>query len=420
MPIDTFTLDNGLRVIVSEDHSTPMVAVSTWYHVGSAHEPEGRSGFAHLFEHMLFEETEHMADGEFDRMITQAGGRMNGTTDTDRTAYWEILPANRVNLALWAAAERMDRLRVSERGFRTQREVVKEERRLRVENQPYAAAQLSLDTLATDYPPYKHLTIGSMADLDAAEVADALDFYERYYVPNNAVIAVVGDVTVSSVRELAQRFLGAIPRGAAVEPLPPPPSAPREDGERRLVLDDPLARLPLVWIAYNTPPADHPDSYAFTLLARMLSGGESSRLERRLVQEERAALNVVAFSRSRLRGGSIVLGAIANAGVESSRVEELLTEEVAVLRSAGVTERELDKAKNQQRASAITDRLRVQSKGDLLQTVVLHGGDPFVVNDEVARYDAVTLEDVLRVARTYLTRDNRTVVVAQPTTASGG
>jgi len=420
IPIDTFMLANGLRVIVSEDHSTPIVTVSVWYHVGSAHEPPGRSGFAHFFEHMLFEETENLADGELGRLITEAGGVMNGTTDTDRTAYWELLPANRLNLSLWSHAERMERLVITERGFGNQREVVKEERRMRIENQPYGLARLALDTLATDYPPYRHTTIGTMADLDDATAADALEFYERYYVPNNAVIAVVGDVTTAHVRELVEEYFGAIPRGPDVPALPPPQSTPRGDGERRLELDDPLAQLPIVWMAYNVPPAHHPDAYALALLASIFSRGESSRLQRRLVQEERAALDVFVSLRNRLGSGTFTFGAIPNLGIEVSQLEELVGEEIAEFQEAGLSERELRKAKNHRRASLVADRLSVQSKGELLQTARLYHGDPFYVNGELERFEAVTIDDLRRVARTYLTLANRTVVIARPVAPAGG
>ena len=419
IPIDTFTLANGLKVIVAEDHSTPLVAVSMWYHVGSAHEPPGRSGFAHFFEHMLFEETENLPDGEYDRLITQAGGIANGTTDNDRTAYWELLPANRINLALWAHAERMERLEITERGFQNQREVVKEERRMRIDNQPYANAQLAVDTLATDYLPYRHLTIGTMEDLDAATAADALEFYERHYVPNNAVLTVVGDVTAEQVQRLAEDYLGDIPQGEPVPELPPFPATPRTDGERRLELDDPMAQLPLIWISYNVPPVDHPDTHALGLLSTIFSAGESSRLQQRLVQEERAALDVVALLRTRKGPGMLMFGAIPNLGVDIALVEELVAEEIALLQQEGVTARELTKAKNQRRAAEVRSRLRAEAKGELLQSAQLHFGDPFRMNGEVERFEAVTAEDVRRVARLYLTAANRTVVIARPAPPAG-
>ncbi|MBW3536080.1 MAG: insulinase family protein [Gemmatimonadetes bacterium] len=402
------------------DPSTPLVAVSMWYHVGSAHEPEGRSGFAHLFEHLLFEETENLADGDMDRLITQAGGVNNGTTDSDRTAYWELLPSNRLNLALWLHAERMDRLRVSERGLATQREVVQEERRMRYDNQPYASAQLTLDTLSQDYRPYRHTTIGTMDDLEAATASDVQAFYRTWYVPNNAVLTVVGDVTVAEVRALTEEYLGGIARGDEPPPLPAPPATPRTDGERRLVVDDPMAQLPLLWMAFTIPPAGHPDQYALSLLSTIFSGGASSRLYRRLVQEERAALDMISLMDRRVGTGTFRFGALPNHDVEVGRLEALVLEEIERLQEEGVTRAELDKAMSQRRAAEVRGRLQAQTRAEELQRLVLHHGDPFLVNQEMERYEAVTPEDVRRVARTYLTPGNRTVVVARPATAAGG
>jgi predicted Zn-dependent peptidase len=421
LSIDTFSLENGLTVIVSEDRSTPLVAVNMWYRVGSAHEEVGRSGFAHLFEHMLFEETENLAAGEMDRLVSRAGGVYNGTTNTDRTAYYEVVPSNRVNLAFWLHAERMARLRVSEENFQTQREVVKEERRQRVDNQPYAEAQLTVDTVAQrDYAPYRHTVIGSMADLDAAEVGDVLAFYRRYYAPNHAVLTVVGDVSTEQVRELALEYFGDIARGPEVPALPDPPAVPRTDGERRVELEDPLAQLPLVWMAYNLPPTRHPDHAALALMAQVFSTGQSSRLRRRLVDEEQAALDVIAQVDRRLGPGLILFGALPNQGVSIERVEALVQEEIELLQDSGIGDGEMAKALNQVRAAAVTGRLTAESKASLLQSYNLHHGSPFAVNDEMARYEAVTADDIRRVARTYLVPANRTVVVARPTAGPGG
>ena len=414
IPIDTFTLDNGLRVIVSEDHSAPVVAVNMWYHVGSAHEGPKRSGFAHLFEHLFFERTENLSPGELDRLITQAGGSYNGNTDTDRTAYYEVLPANRVNLALWLHAERMARLVVSDRTFSTQREVVKEERRSSIDNQPYGLAQLTLDTLAADYRPYKHPVIGSMEDLDSASTADVEAFYRRHYVPNNAVLAIVGDVTTERIRPMVEEFLGGIPRGEEVAPLPELPAVPRTGGERRAEVEDALAQLPLVWIAYNIPPAKHPDSYALSILSSVFSGGESSRLHRRLVQETGAAPTVLSLLSRRLGPGLFLFGSLPNEGRSIEEIEGLIGEEIEKLKEGGITRRELDKAKNQRLASEVGSRLRVQTKADALQWFQLHYGDPFRINEDVRRFGEVSLDDVRRVARTYLTDANRTVVTAVP------
>ena len=420
MPVDTFSLDNGLRVVVSEDHSTPVVAVEMWYRVGSAHEPAGRSGFAHFFEHLLFEDTENMAEGEFARLIHRAGGVYNGTTDTDRTAFSEVLPSNRVNLALWSHAERMARLRISADDFETQREVVKEERRLRVDNQPYAASQVSVDTVALrDYEPYRHSVIGSMTDLEAASVDDARDFYRRFYTPNHAVLTVVGDVSLADVRAMVENYFGDILRGVDSPSLPPEPVAPRSDGERRRIEPAPLAQVPLVWMAFNVPPADHEDHYALTLASQVLSTGESSRLRRRLISESGAALDVVAQVDRRKGPGLLLLGGVPNQGVDVGEVERMMSEEVERLGTEGVTLEELEAARNQVLTGAVTQRLTVQGKAQLLQSYMLYHDSPFRVNEDLARFHEVTVEDVRRVAATYLVPGNRTVVIAQPSRMTG-
>jgi predicted Zn-dependent peptidase len=257
--LETFTLENGLKVIVHEDHSTPIVAVNIWYDVGSANEETGRSGFAHLFEHMLFQETTNLEPGEFKKHILEAGGTYNGTTNQDRTAYFETVPSNRVNMALWLEAERMENLTVTPENFDREREVVKEERRLRIDNQPYGEAFLTLDTLTADWPPYDHTVIGSMDDLNAATADDVLAFYERYYVPNNAALVISGDVELEQARELVEEYFGDIPRGPEMQALPEFTPTPRSDGERREVLQDDLANTPIFFAGYNIPPHDHPD-----------------------------------------------------------------------------------------------------------------------------------------------------------------
>lgn len=412
---EEFTLDNGLRVIVHEDHSTPIVAVNVWYDVGSAHEEEGRSGFAHLFEHMLFQETENLEEGEVMRLIPAAGGQFNGTTSQDRTNYFEILPASRLNLSFWTHRERMAKLQVTQENFEREREVVKEERRRSYENQPYAEAiGVTLDTLINDWAPYDHPAIGSMADLDAATVDDVRAFYRRYYVPNNATIVVAGDVTVEQVRELAEQYFGDIPRGPDVAPLPAPTPTPRTDGERRVVVEDRMATLPLVAVGFNVPPHDHPDTYALELLSRIFSQGESSRLHRRLVKEEKAALQAGSFFRSRLGPGYFTFFALPNQGVSPDRLEALIHEEVEKLKRDGVSERELQKAKNQLRAGQILGNQRVFARTDALQHYRRFHGDPSEINRDLERYTAVTADDVVAVARKYLTQANRTVMTVVP------
>ncbi len=415
IPIDTFSLDNGLRVIVSEDHSAPVVAVNMWYHVGSAHEVPGRTGFAHFFEHLVFEETENLGNGDFARLVNNAGGTYNGTTSTDRTAYFETLPSNRVNLSFWLHAERMARLVVSERGFENQREVVKEERRLRIDNVAYAQANIVLDSLSTDYEPYRHTPIGSMEDLDAATTDDVKDFYERYYVPNNATLSVAGAVTTDQIRALAEEYFGAIPRGEDVPPLPEPPVTPRTDGERTASVSDEHARLPFLYMGYNVPEAGHPDVYPLAVLCQVFSAGESSRLHQRLVKQDELAPAVISGLQQRLGSGLMLFGSLPHAGGNIEDIRAVIEEEIEKLKAEGITERELEKALNQQRAAQVASRMTVSAKASILQSFALTHGDPFEVNNVLAHYEAVTLDDVLNVARKYLVPENRTVVVARPT-----
>jgi predicted Zn-dependent peptidase len=412
--LETFTLDNGLKVIVHEDHSTPIVAVNIWYDVGSANEEPGRSGFAHLFEHMLFQETTNLEPGEFKKYILEAGGTYNGTTNEDRTAYFETVPSNRLNLALWLEAERMENLTVTPENFDREREVVKEERRLRIDNQPYGEAFLTLDTLAADWPPYNHTVIGSMDDLSAATAEDVLAFYEQYYVPNNAALVISGDVTLEEAREMVGEYFGDIARGPDLAALPEVTPTPRTDGERRKVLEDDLANTPIYFAAFNIPPHDHPDSYPLQLLSSIFSEGESSRLNQRLVRDEKAALTVISQLDSRVGPGVFFFGGIPNQDVEVDRIEALINEEIDKLKNEGVNARELQKAKNQLRANQIEGRQTVFSKSMSLQHYRLYHGDASEINQDLDRYMAVTLDDIRRVARTYLVPANRTVVIAVP------
>lgn len=414
MAFETFTLSNGLRFIVHEDHSTPIVALSTWYDVGSANEPVGRTGFAHFFEHITFQETENLAKGQMDEVVSSAGGFINGTTSQDRTAYYFILPSGQLNRGLWMEAERMAKLRVTQENFDREREVVKEERRMRIENTPYGEAIVSRDTLAFDWTPYDHIPIGTMDDLNAATTADVVAFYEQYYVPNNATIAVAGDVTVEEVKKLAEEYFGSIPRGPELAPLPAMPAVPRTGGERRMTIESPMANLPLIFSSYTIPPHAHDDTYALQLLANILGDGESSRLRKKLIQEEKVALDVGAIVDSRMGPGLMFLVGLPNQGVEVEQLESMLNAEVERVLREGVSARELQKAKNQQRSSMVFDRLKVFNKAEALQHARFFHGDIAAVDTDLQKYEAVTLDDIRAVARKYLTPENRSVVVTVP------
>jgi zinc protease len=408
---ETYQMDNGLRVIVSEDHSTPIVAVDVWYHVGSAYEEEGRSGLAHLFEHMMFLGSENVGKAEHSQYITRAGGEDNASTTEDRTNYWEVLPANRLNLALWLEADRMRSLNISDESFEIERDNVKEERLQRYENQPYGTSFLTSDTLSLDFAPYSHTVIGKMIDLDNAVAEDARAFFRLYYAPNNAVLTVVGDINPKKTRKLIEKYFGEIPRGREVKPLEG--QEPEHDGERRRIIDDPNANVPAAFITYVIPPHLHPDTPALALLGKILTDGESSRLYKRLVKEEEAAVVVFGGADSRKGPGLFRFVTAANVGVDIGRCEELLYDELGRLKREGVTKSELEKAKAQFKADFIRGRETVRQKAEALQHYAYFHDDLADINRDIDRYMAVTLEDIRRVANEYFDEENRTVVIVR-------
>jgi len=422
--ITNFTLGNGLEFIVHEDHSTPVVAVVVYYDVGAAHDPPGRRGFAHLFEHLLFQETEHIKRGDLKRLIEGSGGFYNGATVDDSTLYLDVLPSNRLNLALWVEAERMARLRVTDGNVQREREVVNEEHRMRRANQPYGKSYETLNTLATDYPPYDR--VSTMADLDAATAADVYDFYKQYYNPNSATVIVAGNTSEAEVRKLAEQYFGGLPRGPDVAPLPPPTPTPRTSGERRATLTDELAVAPRLDVAYNIPPRRHEDTNALWLLSTLLGQGESSRLYRRLVAEEQVTSQASSLFDSKYGPGLLMFRLLPMQGIALARLEQLLEEEIGKLQAGDLTPRELEKAKNQLLADrVITDhmtdgRQTVLSKALWLQDAHLMYGDAGAVNTTLDKLLAVTAEDILRVARTYLLPANRTVLATVPGKPAAG
>jgi len=420
IPIEGFELANGLRVVVSEDHSAPVVAVNLWYRVGSAHEEPGRTGFAHLFEHLMFVETENVGPGEMDRLISRAGGTYNGTTNTDRTAYFEVLPSDQVELAFFLHRERMAHLVVSAGGFESQRSVVREEKAQRFDAQPYAGAQVTLDTLSSDYGPYRHPSIGSLEDLDAARVEDVRGFHERYYVPRNATLVVAGDVTLAQVTALAETYFGDIPGGVRSAQLPQPPAVPRTDGERRVEVTDPLARIPLLYVGYTIPGLASPDTPALTLLSSILADGESSRLHRRLVGRDRLAVAVAGAPNLRGGPGFLFFATVPAPGVDIEAVETAVLSEIADVASGMLTEQELEKARNRLLVERVRNRLSVEGKANAIQVQDFYFGDAARINRELAEIEAITLEDLRSAAERYLAPVNRIVVVARPVVAAGG
>lgn len=416
--LDTFSLANGLKVVLAPDHSTQVVAVNVWYNVGSRNEQVGRTGFAHLFEHMMFQGSANVPKGGHMSMVEQAGGSMNGSTQDDRTNYFEVLPSNRYNMGLWLEADRMKSLAVTEANFVNQKETVKEERRLRFDNQPYIGAFLKGVTAPFDSKTcfaYGHELIGSMNDLNAAKVEDVQAFFRLYYAPNNATLTLVGDFDPAEARQLIRQYFGDIPR------VSPPPvvscDAKFNAGQRRETVTDAKATLPALLHIYLVPEYRNPDHAALELLATILGSGESSRMNRAIAREARAALatQVGLDITGPHRGPSTFAAlAIANQGVSPDSLDKLMTREIARVSADGVTDEELTKAKNSRRASQIFGKERALSTAEEIQAANMYLGSPDAVNTDLARYMRVTRDDIKRVAQQYLRPDNSTVILIKP------
>jgi zinc protease len=407
--VQSYTLTNGLKVHFVEDHSAQVVAVNVWYDVGSRNERPGRTGFAHLFEHMMFQGSANVGKMEHGQLIERAGGEFNGSTQPDRTNYYNVVPSNRVNLALWLEADRMRSLAISAENLENQREAVKEERRLRVDNQAYSSA--IIDSLPALFSrdrcfAYAHSIIGSMADLEAATVEDVRAFFAQHYAPNNAVLVIAGDVAPAAVLPMVQQYFGRIPAGPRREAV----TCEGDPGPTRAVVKrivDANATLPAVLMAYRTVPPSHPDYPALALLTTILGEGESSRLNRSLVRGSQVAVAAQTlhdpFGPMRA-GGLFAVLAIANAAVGIDSLHAALERET-LLAADGITTDELEKAQNAWRARTIFARQTALEVSEAVQYAALYLGGPSAVNAEAARYASVTVSDLRRVARTYLRAD---------------
>jgi predicted Zn-dependent peptidase len=411
------TLKNGLRAIIAEDHTAPVFSISVVYNVGSRDERKGRTGFAHLFEHMMFKGSDNVGPGEHFLLVFNNGGNMNGTTNKDRTVYYETLPANQLDLALFLEADRMRSLAVTKDNLDNQRNAVQEERRLGVDNQPYGKTFEAFDDLAYDNFAYKHSTIGSMDDLNAASVEDVAAFFKTYYAPNNAVVAIVGDVKAAECLAKLRTFFEAIPA------QPPPPavdmSEPAQQAERRLTLDDPLARLVRLDIGYKVPPSMTPDDDALSVLATVLGGGRSSRLYEQIVRLKGLASNVNAGKGTSRGPGLFRITATIPPGKLEPDVEAAVDQEVAKVAAGPIEDWEIEKARSAARSTLVSNLESSLSRAILLSQYAVFFNDPGLINTRAERIAAVKVADVQRVAKQYLTRENRTVVITNPKAAAG-
>ena len=402
-----FDLDNGLHVILHEDHSTPIVAVSVMYHVGSKNEEKDRRGFAHFFEHLLFEGSENIGRGEFSKHVERAGGVLNANTTGDRTYYYEVLPSNQLELGLWLESERMLHAKVDQKGVDTQREVVKEERRQRYENQPYGTILIEVLKRAYTEHPYQWPTIGFMEDLNAASEADYKAFYKKFYIPNNAVLVVAGDFDPAQAKVLVSKYFSGIPKGEPVkQPMAVEP--PLEKEVRDIIYD--RIQLPAVVQGYRIPANGTPDFYAVEMVNRLLSNGNASRLNRSLKDEQQKAVYTGAFSLPFEHPGLAILYAIANAGVDATDLERAMDAELHRILKEGVGAEEFAKLLAQLETEAIQDNSRVAGVAGNLATAHMLLGNTALVNKELERYLALTPADLQRAAQTYFSTDRRVVL----------
>ena len=408
-------LKNGLRVIISEDHSAPVFAVAVNYNVGSRDERKGRTGFAHLFEHMMFEGSANVGDGEHFQLVLSNGGSMNGTTNQERTLYYELLPANQLDLALFLEADRMRSLDITKENLDNQRNAVQEERRLRVDNQAYGKTFEVLGELAYENFAYAHSVIGSMADLDAATVDDVTAFFKMYYAPNNAVLSIVGDVDTKATLEKVRKYFEPIPS----QPAPPAPDVtePPQKQERRATLEDALARLPRLDMVYKIPPSSSPDYDPLSVLGTILSGGRSSRFNEMIVRQKQLATVVNAFAgESRGPGLFTVVGVVAP-GKAAADVETAIDAEIERLKAGPIEDWEIEKARTSARNQLVAGLGSSLNRAVTLGEDALFYNDPNRINTRADSIAKVTQADVQRVARQYLVKTGRTVVITTPKAA---
>ena len=406
-----YDLPNGLHVILHEDHSTPIVAVSVLYHVGSKNEKPDRTGFAHFFEHLLFEGSDNIARGEFDKYVQKAGGTLNANTSWDRTFYYEVLPSNQLALGLWLESERMLHAKVDEKGIETQRQVVKEERRQRIDNQPYGSVLEQAMKRAYREHPYKWPVIGAMAHLDAAEEKDYKQFYADFYVPNNATLSIAGDLDIGEAKSLIAKYFETIPKSK--EPYRPHITEPPLGGEVRDTVFDNV-QLPAVIQTYRIPAQGTEDFYAVDMLSQLLSQGESSRLHKALIDEKQLALFVGSFPLSMEDPGVSIAFGIANGGVDPATLEKAMDAEVERVQNELIPEKEFQKLRNQVENDFITSNSTVLGIAESLSNYHTYFGEADLINNEIDRFMEVTREDIQAAAKKYFTPDNRVVLFYLP------
>jgi predicted Zn-dependent peptidase len=410
--IEQFALHNGLRVVLNEDHSVPVVSVAVYYDVGSRNEREGRTGFAHLFEHMMFQGSENVPKAGHFQYISNAGGTMNGTTSSERTNYFETLPASQLPLALWLESDRMRSLNVTQENLDNQREAVKEEKRLRYDNQPYVNGFLRLFEMSFKNPANAHSTIGSMEDLDAATVDDIREFFRIYYAPNNAVLAIAGDFDKSETRDLIEKYFATISR----QPDPPPVdvSEPVEVAQRQDTFLDPLAPVPAFALGWKIPERRTPDFYALSLASHLLFEGESARLYQKLVKGEESVVQIQGGIDERRGPSGLFIVVIPKPDRDGAQIRDTMLREVKQLATIGPSDEEMEKLRNNLFNGALRSRQTSLYRAEQLAEFALYDGDPELFNTDLRKYLEVTADQIKDVLARHLDTDNRVLLDIVP------
>lgn len=412
LKIEQFTLENGLRVVLNQDNTTPVVSVAVYYDVGSRNEKEGRTGFAHLFEHMMFQGSENVKKSEHFQYISNAGGTMNGTTSSERTNYYESLPANQLPLALWLESDRMRSLAVTTENLDNQRNAVQEEKRLNYDNRPYGQVGVLLDEMIFKNFANAHSTIGSMADLDDASVEDVQEFFRVYYAPNNAVLVISGAFETDEAKELVNQYFAEIPK----QPQPPAidVSEPTEVAETYQKYEDKLAPFPAFLFGWKIPPRNTDEFKALELAGRLLNNGESSRLYQKLVKGDESVMQIFGGADERRGPSSYIVYAIPKPEKDVSQIREIIMSEIIDMATNGPTSAEIQKLHNQLINSAVRSRQSSLSRAQQLAEFALYDGDPTLINSELEAYLQITPDQIKDAVNKYLNTDNRALLEVFP------
>lgn len=409
---EEYTLDNGLHVILHQDHSAPIVSVNVMYHVGSKNETPDRTGFAHFFEHLMFEGTKNIDRGEYSEIVEKAGGTLNANTSADRTFYYEILPSNQLELGLWLEAERMLHAKVDSAGIATQKKVVIEEKKQRYDNRPYGDILIQTMDRAFKKHPYQWTTIGDEEHIRAAEDHEFQEFYNMFYVPNNSVLVVAGDFEKKEAKKYIDKYYATIPKSDQ-EIRRPDKDEPPLKGEIRDTIYDQI-QLPAIIQAYRTPAMGTDDYYAVDMLGKLLSGGQSSRLHRKLVDEKELAMNVSLFPMPYEHPSVTLTFAMPNMGVDAKKLEDAMNKEIQAVKNGTINDREFQKLKNQIESEFVNQSARLSRRATSLARYHTYFDNANLINTEIDKYRKVTKEDIKAVANKYFTKDNRVVLYYLP------